>query len=94
MNKLSKSWIIVLLILLSYAVAITINTFNCMSANDKLIDENKRYRAYYVNAELLFDQIEEENESAFDTDAGADYLDARKDVIKADSASVNSNVYN
>lgn len=51
-----------------------------ISENERLQKENKQYKDYYVKAEQLFDLIEDENESFFDTDQGEEYLVARKNI--------------
>ena len=43
--------------------------------------ENREYKLYYEKAEMLFDEIEEDNEAYFDTDRGANYL-YQRDKIK------------
>lgn len=43
-------------------------------------DELETYKRYYNASEKLFDEIEEDNEGYFDTDRGADYLHARKEI--------------
>lgn len=43
--------------------------------------ENYQYKLYYEKAEKLFDEVEEDNETYFDTDRGADYL-YQRDIIK------------
>lgn len=43
--------------------------------------ENREYKLYYDKAEMLFDEIEEDNEAYFDTDRGANYL-YQRDKIK------------
>lgn len=43
--------------------------------------ENYEYKLYYDKAEMLFDEIEEDNEAYFDTDRGANYL-YQRDKIK------------
>lgn len=45
--------------------------------NNKIDD----YHDYYIKSELLFNQVEEENEATFDTDRGCEYLDARKVLL-------------
>lgn len=43
--------------------------------------ENYQYKLYYEKAEKLLDEVEEDNESYFDTDSGAYYL-YQRDKIK------------
>lgn len=43
-------------------------------------EENREYKIYYDKAEMLFDEIEEDNEAYFDTDRGADYLYQRNKI--------------
>lgn len=42
--------------------------------------ENREYKLYYDKAEMLFDEIEEDNEAYFDTDRGANYLYQRNKI--------------
>lgn len=46
--------------------------------------ENSDYKLYYEKAEMLFDEIEEDNEAYFDTDRGADYLYQRNKIKNVD----------
>lgn len=46
--------------------------------------ENREYKLYYEKAEMLFDEIEEDNEAYFDTDRGADYLYQRNKIKNVD----------
>lgn len=46
--------------------------------------ENREYKLYYDKAEMLFDEIEEDNEAYFDTDRGADYLYQRNKIKNVD----------
>ena len=78
MNKVSKSTALVLLILVATTVSSTLSLVNTVTANTKLRNEIKAYKAYYKSSESLFNEIEDYNENLFDTDRAIDYYEARK----------------
>lgn len=78
MKKVSKSTALVLLILVATTVSSTISLVNAVTANTKLRNEVKAYKAYYDNSEALFEEIEDYNENLFDTDKAINYYEAKK----------------
>ena len=80
MKKVSKSTALVLLILVATTVSSTISLVNAVTANTKLRNEVKAYKAYYNNSEALFEEIEDYNENLFDTDKAIDYYEAKKSL--------------
>ena len=77
MNKVSKSTVFVLLILVATTISSTISLVNAVTANTKLRKEVKDYKAYYNASEALFEEIEDYNENLFDTDKAIDYYEAK-----------------
>ena len=77
MKKVSKSTALVLLILVATTVSSTISLVNAVTANTKLRNEVKAYKAYYDNSEALFEEIEDYNENLFDTDKAINYYEAK-----------------
>lgn len=73
MNKVSKSTVFVLLILVATTISSNISLVNAVTANTKLRKEVKDYKAYYNASEALFEEIEDYNENLFDTDKAVDY---------------------
>ena len=82
MNKVSKSTALVMLILVATTVSATINLVNAVTANTKLRNEVKAYKAYYKSSEALFEEIEDYNENLFDSDKAIDYYNARLPISK------------
>lgn len=80
MKKVSKSTALVLLILVATTVSSTISLVNAVTANTKLRNEVKAYKAYYNNSEALFEEIEDYNENLFDTDKAINYYEAKKSI--------------
>lgn len=80
MNKVSKSTVFVLLILVATTISSTISLVNAVTANTKLRKEVKTYKSYYNASEALFDEIEEYNENLFDTDKAINYYEAKKSL--------------
>ena len=80
MNKVSKSTALVLLILVATTVSSTLSLVNAVTANTKLHNEVKAYKAYYNASEALFKEIEDYNENLFDTDKAIDYYEAKKSL--------------
>lgn len=80
MNKISKSTVFVLLILVATTISSTISLVNAVTANTKLRKEVKDYKAYYNASEALFEEIEDYNENLFDTDKAVDYYNARVSI--------------
>lgn len=80
MNKVSKSIVFVLLILVAITISSTISLVNAVIANTKLRKEVKTYKSYYNASEALFDEIEEYNENLFDTDKAINYYEAKKSL--------------
>ena len=78
MNKVSKSTALVLLILVATTISSTLSLVNAVTANTKLRNEVKAYKAYYNASEALFNEIEDFNENLFDSDKAIDYYEARK----------------
>ena len=78
MNKVSKSTALILLILVATTISATISLVNAVTANAKLRNEVKSYKAYYNASEALFNEIEDFNENLFDSDKAIDYYEARK----------------
>jgi peptidoglycan hydrolase CwlO-like protein len=77
MKKVSKSTALVLLILVATTVSSTISLVNAVTANTKLRNEVKAYKAYYNASEALFKEIEDYNENLFDTDKAINYYEAK-----------------
>lgn len=77
MKKVSKSTAFVMLILVATTVSSTISLVNAVTANTKLRNEVKAYKAYYDNSEALFEEIEDYNENLFDTDKAINYYEAK-----------------
>lgn len=65
---------IIIVLLSTLCVILIIITYNASI-------ENYKYKLYYEKAEKLLDEVEEDNESYFDTDRGTDYL-YQRDKIK------------
>lgn len=82
MKKVSKSTAFVLLILIATTVSSTISLINAVTANAKLRNEVKAYKAYYKSSEALFKEIEDYNENLFDSDKAIDYYNARLPISK------------
>lgn len=82
MNKVNKTTAFVLLILVATTVSTTISLVNCTTANAKLRNEVKAYKAYYKSSEALFEEIEDYNENLFDSDKAIDYYNARLPISK------------
>lgn len=82
MNKVSKSTVFVLLILIATTISSTLSLVNAVTANTKLRKEVKDYKAYYNASEALFEEIEDYNENLFDTDKAVDYYNARLLISK------------
>ena len=82
MKKVSKSTAFVLLILIATTVSSTISLVNAVTANTKLRNEIKAYKAYYNASEALFKEIEDYNENLFDSDKAIDYYNARLLISK------------
>ena len=80
MKKVSKSTALVLLILVATTISSAISLVNAVTANTKLRNEIKAYKAYYNASESLFDEIEDYNENLFDTDKSVDYYKAKKEL--------------
>lgn len=80
MNKVSKSTALVLLILIVITISSTLSLVNAVTANTKLRNKVKAYKAYYNASEALFKEIEDYNENLFDTDKAVDYYEARKSL--------------
>lgn len=80
MKKVSKSTALVLLILVATTVSSTISLVNAVTANTKLRNEVKAYKAYYNNSEALFEEIENYNENLFDTDKAINYYETKKSL--------------
>lgn len=78
MKKVSKSTALVLLILVATTVSSTISLVNAVTANTKLRNEVKAYKAYYNASEALFEEIEDYNENLFDTDKAINYYEPKK----------------
>lgn len=81
MKKVSKSTALVLLILVATTVSSTISLVNAVTANTKLRNEVKAYKAYYNASEALFEEIEDYNENLFDTDKAINYYEAKKRLL-------------
>ena len=64
---------IIIVLLSTLCVILMIITYNASI-------ENYKYKLYYEKAEILLDEVEEDNEAYFDTDKGADYLHVRKEI--------------
>lgn len=78
MKKVSKSTALVMLILVATTVSATLSLVNAVTANTKLRNEVKAYKAYYNASEALFEEIEDYNENLFDTDKAINYYEAKK----------------
>lgn len=77
MKKVNKITALMLLILVATTVSSTISLVNAVTANTKLRNEVKAYKAYYDNSEALFEEIEDYNENLFDTDKAINYYEAK-----------------
>lgn len=82
MKKVGKSTAFVLLILIATTVSSTISLVNAVTANTKLRNKVKAYKAYYNSSESLFKEIEDYNENLFDSDKAIDYYNARLPISK------------
>lgn len=71
-----------LLILIATTVSSTISLVNVVTANTKLRNEVKAYKAYYKSSEALFKEIQDYNENLFDSDKAIDYYNARLPISK------------
>ena len=80
MKKVSKSTAFVLLILIATTVSSTISLVNAVTANTKLRNEVKAYKAYYKSSEALFNEIEDYNENLFDSDKAIDYYKCKEEL--------------
>lgn len=80
MNKVNKITAFVLLILVATTISTTLSLVNAVTANTKLRNEVKDYKAYYNTSEALFEEIEDYNENLFDTDKAVDYYKAKKEL--------------
>lgn len=80
MKKVSKSTAFVLLILIATTVSSTISLVNAVTANTKLRNEIKAYKAYYNASEALFEEIEDYNENLFDSDKAIDYYKSKEEL--------------
>lgn len=80
MKKVNKVTAFVLLILVATTISTTLSLVNAVTANTKLRNEVKAYKAYYNASEALFDEIEDYNENLFDTDKSVDYYKAKKEL--------------
>lgn len=80
MNKVNKVTAFVLLILVATTISTTLSLVNVVTANTKLRNEVKDYKAYYNASEALFNEIEDYNENLFDTDKAVDYYKAKKEL--------------
>lgn len=80
MKKLNKITAFVLLILVATTISTTLSLVNAVTANTKLRNEVKAYKAYYNASESLFNEIEDYNENLFDTDKAVDYYKAKKEL--------------
>lgn len=82
MKKVNKVTALVMLILVATTVSSTISLVNAITANAKLRNEVKAYKAYYKSSEALFEEIEDYNENLFDSDKAIDYYNARLPISK------------
>lgn len=71
-----------LLILIATTVSSTVSLVNAVTANTKLRNKVKAYKAYYNSSESLFKEIEDYNENLFDSDKAIDYYNARLPISK------------
>ena len=77
MKKLNKITALVMLILVATTISTTLSLVNAVTANTKLRNEVKAYKAYYNASESLFNEIEDYNENLFDSDKAIDYYNAK-----------------
>lgn len=80
MNKVSKSTVFMLLILVATTISSTISLVNAVTANAKLRKEVRTYKSYYNASEALFKEIEDYNENLFDSDKAINYYEAKKEL--------------
>lgn len=80
MKKVNKVTALVLLILVATTVSSTISLVNAVTANTKLRNEVKAYKAYYNSSEALFNEIEDFNENLFDSDKAIDYYKSKEEL--------------
>lgn len=80
MKKVNKVTALVLLILIATTVSSTISLVNAVTANTKLRNEVKAYKAYYKSSEALFNEIEDYNENLFDSDRAIDYYKCKEEL--------------
>lgn len=80
MKKVNKVTALVMLILVATTISTTLSLVNVITANTKLRNEVKAYKAYYNASESLFNEIEDYNENLFDTDKSVDYYKAKKEL--------------
>lgn len=80
MNKVNKITAFVLLILVATTISSTISLVNAVTANTKLRNEIRTYKAYYNASEALFKEIEDYNENLFDSDKAIDYYKSKEEL--------------
>lgn len=80
MKKVNKVTAFVLLILVATTISTTLSLVNAVTANTKLRNEVKAYKAYYNASESLFNEIEDYNENLFDSDKAINYYEAKKEL--------------
>lgn len=76
MKKINKTLVLVV-VLMTATVAVVSNNYSTSKENLDMAKKLQMYEEYYNRAEALFDEVEEDNESYFDSDAGANYLHIR-----------------
>lgn len=81
MKKVNKITAFVLLILVATTISTTLSLVNATTANAKLRNEVKDYKAYYNASEALFEEIEDYNENLFDSDKAINYYEAKKELL-------------
>lgn len=80
MKKVNKITALVMLVLVATTVSATISLVNAVTANAKLRNEVKAYKAYYNTSEALFNEIENFNENLFDSDKAIDYYKSKEEL--------------
>lgn len=82
MKKINKMLVLVV-VLMTAAVAVVSSNYNASKENLEMAKKLQMYKEYYNRAEALFDEIEEYDDSYFDSDAAADYLHIRSMIIRS-----------
>lgn len=81
MNKKDYIYYTVIVVLFAVAVFAGVHIYNTNIELNTYKRELNTYKRYYNASEKLFDEIEEDNETYFDSNRGIDYLLVRKEIM-------------